>query len=415
MEERKISDYIKQKLGKRKRKKQAEENSVKDSNSITDFFDRGDKRKSKSIKLPSVLSDTVEEETDDDILSRNKKEKEKERIMDNSEDEEEMDVFLSSESEKEEIKDKKDEISKNNLEFENIKNKINNLVPDLINEINKNLDTQKALLNNDDLTPSFDDEKKKKETNNKNKNNKDHKKNNNKPTIEEDEDDLIEMSSLEGYKKIHIVFYGYKLMPNKEFVRIFPLTLEVPETAKFKTVFKAYCAGTNLNEDDMLFNYNNIEIFSTSTLKGLDMTSSLENYRIDVFYRVEYPTYKYQLKVQQIFKEEMKKEAEKQKMEYNKLLIDDSKYDDVDDDDFPSDRNINIIIQDKNKNETKVSINKNDTIEKLGLIYIEKLSLKKSILPKLKFYFDGQKLSKNETIKEIDIENQDIIDLKIED
>jgi len=30
----------------------------------------------------------------------------------------------------------------------------------------------------------------------------------------------------------------------------------------------------------MLFNYNNIEIFSTSTLKGLDMTSSLENYRI---------------------------------------------------------------------------------------------------------------------------------------
>jgi len=47
--------------------------------------------------------------------------------------------------------------------------------------------------------------------------------------IEEDEDDLIEMSSLEGFKKIHITFYGYKLMPNKEFVRIYPLTLEVPE------------------------------------------------------------------------------------------------------------------------------------------------------------------------------------------
>jgi len=55
-EEQKLSDYIKQKLGKRKRKKDSTEqisssdnqNRVKkSSDSITDFFDRGDKKKTK--------------------------------------------------------------------------------------------------------------------------------------------------------------------------------------------------------------------------------------------------------------------------------------------------------------------------------------------------------------------------------
>ncbi|OUM59402.1 hypothetical protein PIROE2DRAFT_15065 [Piromyces sp. E2] len=85
----------------------------------------------------------------------------------------------------------------------------------------------------------------------------------------------------------------------------------------------------------------------------------------------------------------------------------------VDDDDDSNDRNINIIVQDKNKKEVKILINKNETIRHLGLMYLEKSSLDKSLISKLSFFFDGQKLKNNQTIKEIDIENQDIIDLKI--
>jgi len=433
--EQKISDYIKQKLGKRKRKKLSEANS-KDANSITDFFDRGDKRKSKSKKIIStILSSSIEE---------NKKEKEKDKenkedkddkgkltifkeekkvtnlLSDSDEENKNIDVLLSSDSENEEKKRKKKVKEQTNSEFEDIKKKMNNVVPNLINEI-KNLDTQTDLLKNDDFNIILDDDE---ETNssNKNKNKINNRANNNANTnnnhnmdIEEDEDDLIEMSSLEGFKKIHITFYGYKLMPNKEFVRIYPLTLEVPETAKFKTIFKAYCAGTNLKEDDMLFNYNNIEIFSTSTLRGLDMTSTLENYRIDVFYRVEYPTYKYQLKVQQIFREEKKKEEQKREemQKMRKMEFENSTFDDDDLEDS-NERIITLFIQDKNKKETKLIVNMNDTIKKLGSLYLKELSLSPTLLPKLQFYFDGQKLNPEETLKKIDIDNQDILDLKID-
>ncbi|ORX53762.1 hypothetical protein BCR36DRAFT_284128 [Piromyces finnis] len=85
----------------------------------------------------------------------------------------------------------------------------------------------------------------------------------------------------------------------------------------------------------------------------------------------------------------------------------------INDDEGLSDRNINIIVQDNNKNEVKILINKNKTIKQLGLAYLEKSSLDKSLISKLLFYFDGQKLDNCQTLKEIDIENQDIIDLKI--
>jgi len=41
------------------------------------------------------------------------------------------------------------------------------------------------------------------------------------------------------------------------------------------------------------------------------------------------------------------------------------------------------------------------------------MSLNPSLLSKLSFYFDGQKLGNNETLREVDIDNQDIVDLKI--
>jgi len=48
-------------------------------------------------------------------------------------------------------------------------------------------------------------------------------------------------------------------------------------------------------------------------------------------------------------------------------------------------------------------------------MYLEKLSLDKSLISKLSFSFDGQKLNNNQTLKEIDIDNQDIIDLRMID
>jgi len=438
--EKKLNEYIKQKLGKRKRYKGSDEqvDSSDSPNSITDFFDRSDKRKKKNFKITSTLlsnkKDNIEYNKKEALEKDNKKKNIQEENSDefeennlavfdgdnlnifeednsdlkndnhNPDDDIKDNLFESSSSDEEERKKTK------NIEFENIKNKINNLVPNLIDEINKKLDTQKAFLDKNDELTNINNKKKK---NNENSNNKSDKKD----MIEDDE--ILDMS-LDSLKKIHITFYGYKLMPNNQFVRIYPLTLEVPETAKFKTIFKAYCAGTSLNEEEMLFNYNNIEIFSTSTLKGLNMTSSLENYRIDVFFRVEYSTYKYQLKVQQILNEELQKEKEKKKIELEELNFhnnfQDQNFDDEDDDEmFSNDRNINIIIQDKNKKEIKISINKNKKVENFGLIYIEKLSLDRSLLPKLSFYFDGQKLDNNQTIKELDIENQDIVDVKIED
>ncbi|ORX53761.1 hypothetical protein BCR36DRAFT_20488 [Piromyces finnis] len=230
------------------------------------------------------IKDIVDIKDIENIESRENKKSKKTEINNSMEEKrtfENIDELLSLEDEDSENEDIKPYSLKNDTktdsdnDYEDIKNSINNLVPSVISEINKELDTQKALLDENTIeieTPIINDIKKKGDKSTKN----DY---SIKDLTEDDEDD-VDMSSLGIYKKIHITFYGYKLLPNQQFARIYPITLEVPETAKFKTVFKAYCAGTQLNEDDMLFNYNNIEIFSTSTLKGLDMTSSLENYRI---------------------------------------------------------------------------------------------------------------------------------------
>jgi len=435
-EEQKLSDYIKQKLGKRKRKKDSTEQTSssdnqnrvkKSSDSITDFFDRGDKKKTKHSTdffdrsdnkrtkhnilnhnniTQNLIKDYEKEKNTQSLIKEIKKEKNPDLKIDsslnsNSIEDEIENSFLSSENEEE--KDNESEKSSDNNEFEDIKNKMNELVPNLIDEINKNLDTQKALMNDDNkleitLTDQNTNNTRKKKTSNKY------------TTIDIDEDEDDDISNLDTFKKIHITFYGYKLVANR-FVRIMPITLEVPETAKFKTIFKAYCTGTKLKEEDMLFNYNNIKIYSTSTLKGLYMTSSLENYRIDVFYKNEYPKYKEQLESQRMMNEaEQQKEKEKQAQSntlQNPLLFND------DDDDFSSDRHINIIIQEKNKKEVKVLIHNNATVQDLGIAYLNKLSLDHSLLSRLCFYFDGQKLDHSQSLREVDIDNQDIVDLKI--
>jgi len=165
-EEQKLSDYIKQKLGKRKRKKDSIEQingsdnqnrEKKSSDSITDFFDRGDKKKTKHNILnhnnitKNLIKDYEKEKNTPSLIKEIKKEKNQDLKIDSSLDsnsfEDEIEIsFLSSENEEE---DKESEKSSDNNEFENIKNKMNELVPNLIDEINKNLDTQKALMNDD--------------------------------------------------------------------------------------------------------------------------------------------------------------------------------------------------------------------------------------------------------------------------
>jgi len=83
----------------------------------------------------------------------------------------------------------------------------------------KNLDSQKALLNINDIEEPIISEKKKRESKTIYIN----------IDIAEDDDNDTHMSGLDVYKKIHLTFHGYKLLPNQQFGRVYPMTLEVPE------------------------------------------------------------------------------------------------------------------------------------------------------------------------------------------
>jgi len=103
----------------------------------------------------------------------------------------------------------------------------------IFNYISKNLDTQKALMNDDNkleitLTDQNTNNTRKKKTSNKY------------TTIDIDEDEDDDISNLDTFKKIHITFYGYKLVANR-FVRIMPITLEVPEVIFFFNIHIYIC------------------------------------------------------------------------------------------------------------------------------------------------------------------------------